>query len=40
VKKAVLEYDSEVGCVILMSKNVFLQLFHSPLAESHSNLFI
>ena len=29
VKKAFLEYDSEVGCVILMSKNVFLQLFHT-----------
>jgi len=40
VIKAFLEYDSEVRCVILMSKNVFLQLFHSPLAECYSNLFI
>ena len=27
------EYDCEEGCVILMSKKVFSQLFHSPLAE-------
>jgi len=24
---------TEVGCVILMSKKVFSQLFHSPLAD-------
>jgi len=27
------EYDCEVGCVILTSKKVFSQLFHSSLAE-------
>jgi len=33
------EYDCEVGCVILMSKEVFSQLFHSPVAEI-SNLVL
>jgi len=35
--KGIYQNNTEVGCVIQMSKNVFSQLFRSPLAET-SNL--